>query len=151
MISKLFKKFYYSFQIWKYSNKIPYLMMRKYGPAFSYSGVQIRSIISKWKFNKKYEHIAFAILSEEQEFNTALSGDKFKHSYFKIRQDIADRYFNGDKSFTICDLLSKSYFKAGAIHKSTCLPSEWKADRTFFECLHSCKEKQLFKLTNNDL
>jgi hypothetical protein len=150
MIYQLLKKWYFSYQVWKYSNKIPFLIMREYGPAPSYSAEHIRSIITKWKFSKKYEIIAFAILSEEQVFESVY-GKNRSDSYLKIRKEIANKNFNGDTSFTICDLLSKSYYMGGAIHKSTPLPAEWKADRSFFDCLNDCRENKLFKLKSNDL
>jgi len=125
--------------------------MREYGPAISYSAYQIDSIVKKWSFNENFAPVAYAILTTKREFNKTLKCRSFPFNHTEIRQKIADIYFKGDISFTICDLLSKSHFRCGAIRSNTAFPAEWRADLSYFECLHGCNDKNLFNLTKNGL
>jgi hypothetical protein len=142
----LFKTLFHKFQLRIYSNRIPFLIIREFGLQQFYSPYQINEIIEKWSMNRKYAFFGYAILSSEHDYNSATRSAKTKYDYLEIRIQIADHYFNGDTSFTICDLLTKSHYRMGAITKITPLPTEWKADASYWDCIYKCKETESFKL-----
>lgn len=151
MVLKFIQKLFFKYQIWKYSNRIPFFTIREYGPADSYPVYVIKNIVKKWSFNKKYIPIAYAILATEKDFNNHTKNTPISYDYFQIRQIIADNEFDGNANFTICDLLSKSYYRSGAIEITTGLPCEWDADASYYTCLYGCKEKELFNISKMDL
>lgn len=140
---ELLKHLWLIYQIKSYANKIPFYAIREFGAKKYYSQYEVDSILQKWSFNDKYAQIAYAILLSKKAFAEIVSNE---YEYNIIRQLIAKYYFNGDAEFTVCDLLSKSYFRVGAFYKSTPLPIEWRADASFFDCLDLCKATNLFKI-----
>ncbi len=146
MILRFLKQLLLTYQIKIYANKIPFYTIREFGPKKDYTQFEADTIIKRWAFNSKYIQIGYAILMTEQDFMNALKCKGLDYNYLQIRQQIANYYFEGNINFTICDLLSKSYYRAGAIRKTTPLPAEWRADASYFECLHSCHKKELFKI-----
>jgi len=146
MIRSFLKQLFLKYQIMNYGNKIPFLTIREFGLKTNYSQFEANTIINRWKFNSKYIQIAYAILMTEHDFKKTLKAKGFENDYSQIKQRIANHFFDGNIEFTLCDLLSKSYYRTGAIHKSTPLSAEWRADASYFECLHLCYKKKLFKI-----
>ena len=146
MIFQLLKNLFYKYQIKIYSNKVPFFTIRQFGPKKNYTKFQVDSVIKKWPLNSNYIHIAYAILLTEKDYKNTLKKKQAEHDYLKIRKQIAAHYFNGNTDFTVCDLLFKSYYRGGAIYKSTPFAAEWQSDASFFECLDFCNKKNLFNL-----
>jgi hypothetical protein len=142
----LLRTLFHKFQLRIYANRIPFLIIREFGLQQFYSPYQINEIIEKWSLNRSYAFFGYAILSSEQDYNSATRSAKTNHEYLEIRKQIAQHYFKGDTSFTICDLLSKSHYQIGAIKKNTPFPAEWKADATYWDCIYKCKENESFNL-----
>lgn len=146
MILRFLRQLLLTYQIKIYANRAPFLTIREFGPKKNYTQFEVDTIVKRWKLNSKYIQIAYAILMTEQDFMNALKSKSLDYNYLQIRQQIAKYYFDGNVDFTICDLLSKSYYRTGAVRKTTPLPIEWRADASYFECLHSCYKKELFKI-----
>jgi hypothetical protein len=146
MMRRLLEQLFLKYQIMIYGNKIPFLTIREFGLKTNYSQFEADTIINRWKFNSKYIQIAYAILMTEHNFKLALKSKGFEYDYSQIRQRIANHFLDGNIEFTLCDLLSRSYYRTGAIRKSTPLAAEWRADASYFECLHLCYKKKLFKI-----
>jgi hypothetical protein len=146
MIPIFLRQLFLTYQIKIYANKIPFIIIREFGTKKNYTQFEVDKIIKRWKFNSRYIQIAYAILMTEQDFRKAMEGKGQKFDYAQIRQRIAKHFFEGKTEFSVCDLLSKSYYRTGAIRISTPLSAEWRADASYFECLHSCYKKELFKI-----
>jgi hypothetical protein len=134
-----------TYQIKNYGNKIPFFTIREFGPKNKYTQHEADTIIKRWNLNSRYIQVAYAILLTEKDFIKALKCKGLEYDYSQIRQQIAKYFFEDDIEFTICDLLYKSYYRTGANRKLTPLSAEWRADASYFECLHSCYKKELFK------
>jgi len=136
---KSLEALFYKYQIWKYSSKLPFLVMREYGVKEHYSIPEIDMTIKKWSFNSRYSHIGYSILATENDCKKIFENQSI--SYSNIRKDIAYLKFNGDASYTICDLLAESYYKVGLTDNIN-----YKADLSYVECLDQCKKLNLFNI-----
>jgi hypothetical protein len=121
--------------------------MREFGLQQFYLPHQISFILEKYTFNRRYEFYAYAILASERDYNSYIRPVKSCHDYFSIRQQIADHYFKGDISFTICDLLAKSIYRVRFAPYMAPLHKEKDSGASIWDCLHKCRENESFNLT----
>ena len=113
---------FYKYLLWKYANRLPFLVIRKYGVRKAYSRAQIDAVVTSWFFLRRHSYIGYAILG----------GTKDQKNWYRIRQDVADTKFGGKIDFTACDLLASSHFR-------------YDTSQPYVQCLFDCREKKLYR------
>jgi len=96
----------------KFVRQLPFYMMRTYGKKKLYKPKHIDKVIQKYRFNKRFSPIAYALLSSPSNFEN--SAKKFQPcpTYSEIREKVAKKYFEGNVDFGFYTLMRVSMFKA---------------------------------------
>lgn len=106
----MIKEWIHKHRLEKVVKELPFYMGRDIKPKEKYNTMQILRIFNKYKFNQNYLAYAFALLSDESEYNKVLDKEN-KYSYSRLRSEIALKYFNGNSNFNYNDLMNITKFK----------------------------------------
>lgn len=80
-------------------------LKQRYGKVEQYTVMQVRKTLSDLKLGERYVEFAIAMFRHEESANTLrlLSIDQLQ--LLRLRQEIADRYFDGNRRFSVGDVL----------------------------------------------
>jgi len=102
-----------------YAQRLPTLLAKDYGASRSYTAMQVKKTIDRYKLNSDYSCYGISMFCERAEF------DQYHHAlgeactYDAMRAEIATTHLNGNVDFTISDIVqifSDSSSDAGSGH-----------------------------------
>jgi len=108
-------------------------MMRTYGKKRFYKPKHVDRVIKKYRFNKRYSPIAYALFSSPSSFKS--NSERFEPcpTYDEIRQKVAKKYFKGNSGFGFHALMRVSMFKASSNGRSITANDEYWAMMSEFD------------------
>ena len=95
-----------------YVRQLPLILKKMYGKRTSYSEKQILIAIKKARLGNKYKDYAFAIFMNRSRYDALRQNNINAGDYKKLRREIAIRFFKGNLSFSIHDLIRNASIPA---------------------------------------
>lgn len=96
-----------------YLLKLPVLLKADYGLFETYTAKQVASSVRRHKLSSNYQLYAIAMFSPVTEYESHDYAQDSVLSYELARQEIADLFFQGDRSFSVPKVTSVGVYFAG--------------------------------------
>jgi|GEM_PF-972832 len=92
----------------RFVRELPLILKKLYGKHNIYSEDQINAAFVKAGYKLWYLEYAYSIFMSKSKFEETSLYNNGKFSYDKLRSEIASSFFNGNKKFTIHDIMSNA-------------------------------------------
>lgn len=86
-----------------YIKILPPLLTKRYGKIKNYTEGQVKKTVEAAGLNEIYIDYCYVIFMDRLELNEMIKEKELSLDYNKMRQEIADYYFDGNADFTIQD------------------------------------------------
>jgi hypothetical protein len=96
----------------KYVREFPFYIARDFGAKEIYDLGEIETTFDKYKFPLDSKHYAYAMFADNNGFEKLFSTYNDIKTSQSYREEIADKFFEGNSDFKFYDLIKKTRFRA---------------------------------------
>ncbi len=100
----MFERIKKHFALKGYLKKLGPMLEKRYGKSSAYTPQQVKSSSRIVGLNDNYIHYGYALFCMEDTFNEALKGSGIGLDYQTLRQELGDKYFDGNCDFNAMDV-----------------------------------------------
>ncbi len=96
-----------------YVKKLGPLLRKRYGKSKSYSPGQVKTTIQINGLNEYNISYAYALFCKQSAFNQETSGSEGKMDYKAVRQELGNKFFDREDSFSTSDVIKMGHEMSG--------------------------------------